>query len=273
MADEPSRIGDQAVTAIEEVLQGVVGRITHERLGVDDQPWLPFRRQHVAGVEVGAQQAFRRGGRWQRAEQVGPLACELRLHQHLSVGDLALEPVGPVVAHRLEAPERRGGRRLAPQPAQQSGDDHVLLALGPLSQRRPGRAPLEQQRRRRPRGPLVGQDTDRAVTVPLAEPGCLVVGLHVPPTDLQHDITKGGGVCRRHPGRLATRLEGRGEGQRPARRDVLDLGRESVEPRPTTVLVARGPEEARHRDGRHDLIVPRPTCQPSLGVSGVASQG
>ena len=66
--DEAIGVGCEPPAAVEHVLEHVVGGVAGVGLGVDDQPRFPLGSEHVAGVQVGAQQDVprRRGG--QRAE-------------------------------------------------------------------------------------------------------------------------------------------------------------------------------------------------------------
>jgi hypothetical protein len=67
---EPERITSQASRGIEHVLERIVRGVPDVRLGIDRQPWLARGTQHVAGVQVGAEQHFGRRGSWQGAEQL-----------------------------------------------------------------------------------------------------------------------------------------------------------------------------------------------------------
>ena len=50
------RIGVEADAAVEQVLKDVEAGIAEVGLGVDDQPRLPLGSQHVAVMEIGAQE-------------------------------------------------------------------------------------------------------------------------------------------------------------------------------------------------------------------------
>ncbi len=111
------------------------------------------------------------------------------------------------------------GSRLTPQPAQQPGDDRVLLGLGPPRGGRSGQAPLEQE------GGGVGKrlggvEAHGAVTGPGPEPVGLVVGLVVRPAHLEHKLGAGRVARRCHPGAVATWLERLTHGQPPSGRHL-----------------------------------------------------
>ena len=51
-----ARLRAQPAGTVQQVLGGVVGGISDERLGIDDEPRLALRPKDVAGVQVGPQQ-------------------------------------------------------------------------------------------------------------------------------------------------------------------------------------------------------------------------
>jgi hypothetical protein len=77
------------------VLKHVVGEITDVGFGVDHQPRFPFGRQHVAGVQVGAEKdvALRRSG--QEPERGDVLGGQARGDVGTVAGRFQLELVSP----------------------------------------------------------------------------------------------------------------------------------------------------------------------------------
>ena len=53
--DHSVRVRSQSRRTIEQVLRRVVGGISDEGLWVDDEPWLAFRPEDVACVQIGSQ--------------------------------------------------------------------------------------------------------------------------------------------------------------------------------------------------------------------------
>jgi hypothetical protein len=229
------------------VLERVVGGVADVRLGVDDQPRLARRGQHVAGVQVGGQQDLAvRGGRElaeQReagADQAGIQGGQGGLVRAgggglvagggglgtggglaagggglMAGGEDAFGPVGPPLAHLVQGGERMTGARLDPQAVQQGGDHGVLLGFRPGGQLGARPAPLQEQRPGRAEV-MRGVQADGAVPGPGPQPVGLVRRLRVRPGDLQHQVGAGAVAGGRDPGGLAGGLERLAGRERPA---------------------------------------------------------
>ena len=109
MPCQAGRIMDQSLSAVEKVLERVLGRVTDIGLRVDDERWLALGREHVASMEIGAQQhrAFFVSGK--RSEGGGASASKTKIEIHLPRAELALELVSPGIAHRRQWPDQTGG--------------------------------------------------------------------------------------------------------------------------------------------------------------------
>ncbi len=137
-----------AVQAVEQVLGRVVGGIADERLGVDGQPRLPLRSQHVAGMQVGEQQNLPVGRARQLVEQSGRRPDQALVD---AVGEAIREPgearPPPRRDERLQRPERMTLRGRAPQTVEQTGDDLVLCGfVHGVGQSGAGLAAFQEQR-------------------------------------------------------------------------------------------------------------------------------
>ncbi len=148
----PAVVGGQPAVAVEHVLQQVVGGVTDIGLGVDYQPRFPLRGENVVTVQVGGKQHLAVRGVRQFPEQRDPGPGQAWVDAVGGSGGivLLLEFLRPRRAHLRERAERAARMRCRPEPAQQPGNDRVLLGLGQhLAQRSAGQAPLDQQPVRR----------------------------------------------------------------------------------------------------------------------------
>src|SRR5262249_16462387 len=64
----------EASRTVEQMLRRIVGAVANERLGVDDQPWLPYRAQDIPGVQICGQKHIVRRRRRQVLEECHALA-------------------------------------------------------------------------------------------------------------------------------------------------------------------------------------------------------
>ena len=113
-----------------------------------------------------------------------------------------------------------------------------------------------------------------AVAVPEAKRVGLVLGLAVPPTDLQHQLVVGRGARRRDPRALPARQIRVAELELPVRRDLVDHRGQRGQPLETcgvVVLVDRVGEPWRDPDRSHGASVASPLS--TAGFAGVRSAG
>jgi len=75
------------------MLGRVVGRIPNERFRIDDQPWLAFRAQNVAGMQVRCQQNLSGCTRWQLLKQLQTFADKCRIEPMLGLRQRLLAPI------------------------------------------------------------------------------------------------------------------------------------------------------------------------------------
>jgi hypothetical protein len=90
----------------------------------------------------------RDAARRRRPNELDARARQARIEARADACCLVLELKRQRVAQRLQRPEAVTGRRLRPEPGQETGDDDVLLGLGAERQRRPRQAALDEQRDR-----------------------------------------------------------------------------------------------------------------------------
>src|SRR6516162_5660369 len=64
-----ARVRSEASRTVEQMLRRIVGAVANERLGVDNQPWLPCRAQDISGVEICGQEHIVRRRRGQVLEE------------------------------------------------------------------------------------------------------------------------------------------------------------------------------------------------------------
>src|SRR5207302_9237331 len=97
------------------MLQRVVRRVTEIGLRIDQQPGSALRRQHVLGMQVGAEQRRTVRGRRESPEKGYSLASDTRIQPELPTVDLLFEFIRPLIAHRLERSKPVPRWRIPPQ--------------------------------------------------------------------------------------------------------------------------------------------------------------
>lgn len=245
----------QPLLAGQQVLERIVGGVPDVGLRVDGQPRLPLGGQHVAGMEVGAQEQVSFIGCRQRAEQLDVVSGETAIEATSTGRDLRLELVRPGVAHDLKRSKPVTLTGFAPQPEQQAGDDLVLLGFGPTGQRGSRVAALEEQ------GDAVVElldvvESDRAVAVPLPQPVGLVCPLWMSPGHLQDEVTPAT-ACGRRPGGLPAGFEGSIQDERPALLQHGDDQGQRRQPRPPALPFGRLDQVARHAQWHRSRTSPQ----------------
>jgi hypothetical protein len=215
-------------------------------------------------VEVGAQQHGPVGRRRECPKQRDAVARQARVEPSSIGQGLLFELVRPRVAHDLQRPEAVTGRGGQPEPAQQPGDDGVLLGLGSTCQAGSGHTSLEEQG-----GCVVelvgGMESDRTVSAPGAQAVGLVGRLRVPPCHLQHQVPTGITAGRGHPGRLTARLERLTELERPPFSQARHGHRQGCHPRSTAIPLRRLDEVPGNPKGHRGHLAARDAHGLRLG--------
>ena len=130
-SDEGLGFGVQALLASEHVLKGVIGGIADMGLRVDDEPWLAPGGEHIAGVEIGAEDDLSLAGRRKTPEKADTFPGEALVEHAAAVARHLLDDPatdGTLVHLDLHAGNVLAGERepwLVIDPKAVSGDPHA----------------------------------------------------------------------------------------------------------------------------------------------------